>query len=148
MIKKYSFVLLLLAQVLLIQSCVDEDFVEYRAKDEEFSEAMGEPAYYQITFGNKLNRNDVMAIMCDEQGVNIIGKHLLQDYGITSLMHGTYEIEDGYVIFDWENNNLKMPEKLKIYGDFSGSYITKSTGDLVDTKRQIVFKYARAFYAE
>jgi len=41
-----------------------------------------------------------------------------------------------------------MPEKLKINGNFSGTYITKSTLDLIDTKRKLVFKFERAFYAE
>lgn len=101
----------------ILTSCGDEyDYIRYKAKDNEFSKIYGEPVYIDIDFGNLTDPYAVMAILADEEGVNVFGKLFGGNIGMSSIITGKYSIKNGYVFIDWQQQNIldDLPTKLKI----------------------------------
>ena len=145
---KNLFIALLLFTILTGCSGNDYDFIEFRAKDVEFTKVYGEPVYTQITFGNKLNPNAVMAILCDEKGWNVIGKLTDGALGFASIVEGTYTIHDDYVVFNWDKSNtLELPRKLKIDNSFTGQKLNTTVKKMTDENNGELYNYINAWNA-
>jgi hypothetical protein len=145
---KKVFGLLLMIVVLSSCSGTEHDFIEYRAKDDEFTKVYGENVYTQITFGNKLNPNALMAILCDEKGWNVIGKLTDGELGMASIVEGTYSIQNNYVILNWDTQHaLELPKKLKIDVEFEGSKLNTSVNSLTDENNGDVYNFIDAWNA-
>jgi regulator of extracellular matrix RemA (YlzA/DUF370 family) len=132
----------------ILSSCTSNnfEFIEYRAKHEEFSKVYGETVYKKIEFGNNLNPNAVIAIICDEKGWNIIGKLTDGALGLASIIEGTYTIKDNYVIINWKDSNtLDLPNKLKIENSFSDSKLNTTVKNLIDEKSSEVYEFNNAW---
>ena len=126
------------------------DFIEYRTKDESFSKEYGEPVYTIITFGNKLDKSAVSAILGDEEGWNVFGKLMGGIAGMNSIVDGKYTIEGNYVNIKWEQNNvMELPSKLKIENDnFEGKHLNKGVISLIDESNKVTYNQKKAWDAE
>jgi hypothetical protein len=143
---KNLFTFLLLLTIICSCSSNNFDFIEYRAKNEEFSKVYGETVYKQIKFGNNLNPNAVMAIICDEKGWNVIGKLTDGALGLASIIEGTYVIKDNHVIINWKDSNtLDLPIKLKIENSFSDSKLNTTVKNLIDKNSSEVYAFENAW---
>ena len=126
------------------------DFIEYRAKDDSFSEVYGEPVYTIIDFGNKIDKFAVMAILGDEKGYNVFGKLMGGVAGLNSIIEGKYSIQGSYVIINWDKNNvMELPTKLKIENDtFNGKRLNSSIKKLIDESNNINYIQQKAWNAK
>jgi hypothetical protein len=114
--------------------------ISYRAKDNSFSEAYGSNVYYKITLGNKLNEFAASAILADEKGVNVFGKLMGGQAGLATIVDGTYKIENGNVIINWDKKNIleNLPNTLKIGIDgFTNKRVNSKVTSLNDSEHKM-----------
>ncbi len=127
----------------ILTSCGDEyDYIRYKAKDNEFSKIYGEPVYIDIDFGNLTDPYAVMAILADEEGVNVFGKLFGGNIGMSSIITGKYSIKNGYVFIDWQQQNIidDLPTKLKINKDgFDGKRLNCNVPVLIDEQGKLEY---------
>ena len=132
---KNIFYLLFVLPLLCSCGGSEYDYIRYKAKDVEFSEVLGEPVYLMIDFGNLKDPYAVHARLGDEKGYNVFGKLFGGTAGLNSLVEGKYKIENGYVLIEWEKQNVidDLPRKLKItLDDFDAERLTSDVTSLKD----------------
>lgn len=132
----------LLIASLMMTSCTggEYDCIKYRAKDNSFSKTYGSNVYYDIILGNKVNSSAISAVLADEEGYNVFGKLFGGATGLYTIVDGSYKIESGVVIIQWQNSGVlnDLPTKLKIDKDgFNSERINISANSLKDEEHNM-----------
>lgn len=122
------------------------DCVEYRAKNNSFTEVYKSNVYYNITFGNKVDKYAVVAVLADEDGNNVFGQIFGGTSGLNTIVEGNYKIEGNEIILNWLQTDIlsSLPKRLKISSEnFTSDRINTSVENLKDESNNLNYSLCK-----